>query len=163
MVGRCLPAIVFFLAAAAPPVLAETYKWVDDKGVVNYSNAPPPAKAAKPQVIEERISIVAPDPSLGPAVAAMRARAARQQAYDEADYERRQRYMLAAQASYSGSYCPYGADCGMGYDTLAYYPYSYGGRVFNAAVRRHPPVVMHHASFRSGGRGTSRGGRGFSR
>lgn len=40
----------------APALHAETYKWVDERGVVNYSNTPPPAaaKAAKP--IAERVS-----------------------------------------------------------------------------------------------------------
>jgi len=164
MAGSRLTAILLFLAAAAPPVLAETYKWVDDKGVVNYSNAPPAAKAAKPQLIEERISTIAPDPSLGPAIAAMNARAARRAAYEEADYARRQGYMLAAQASYAGSYCPYGADCGMDYASPAYYyPYAYGGAIFYArSARQFPPHIMHHrASFPSGGRGAMHaGGRG---
>ena len=46
---------------------AETYKWVDDKGVTNYSNAPPPsAKSAKAlKTVEERISVYQHDPNLG--------------------------------------------------------------------------------------------------
>lgn len=147
MAGRCLPAILLILpvVVAAPPALAETYKWVDENGVVNYSNAPP-AKAARRQLVEERISIVPADPSLGPAIAAMRARAARDQAYEEADYERRQRYMFAAQANYPGSNCPYGADCSMGY-APAYYPYAYGGPAFITNTgRRFAPVAMQRTS-----------------
>jgi hypothetical protein len=161
MAGRCSLAILFILAAAAPPVLAETYKWVDEKGVTNYSNKPPPGKVSKPQIVEERISVVAPDPSLGPAIATMRARTARQAQYDEADWQRRQRFMLAAQTDYSSAYCPYGADCGMGYGPPAYYPYSYSGSVFVAGTsRRFTPVFTHRSSFSSGRTGTMRSGRG---
>jgi len=162
MAVRCPAALLAILAAAALPALAETYKWVDDKGVVNYSNAPPP-QAAKKQVVDQRISVVPPDPSLGPAIAAMRERAARQQAYDEADYARRQGYMQAALASAPAAYCDYGADCGMDYGTLGYYPYGYAGRIYNAgAARRYQPLVTHYhrASLRTGGRGAMRGGRG---
>jgi hypothetical protein len=39
---RILPPVAFLaLLALAPAVHAETYKWVDEKGVVNYSNTPP--------------------------------------------------------------------------------------------------------------------------
>jgi hypothetical protein len=84
----------------------------------------------------------------------MNARAARRAEYEEADYARRQRYMLAAQASYAESYCPYGADCGMDYGAPAYYyPYAYGGAAFHArSVRHFPPHAMHRAPFQSGGR-----------
>ncbi|MGH8640819.1 MAG: DUF4124 domain-containing protein [Burkholderiales bacterium] len=40
-------AIVLVLAAAAVPA-AETYRWVDEKGVVNYGEKPPPNRPAKP-------------------------------------------------------------------------------------------------------------------
>ncbi len=57
--------ILLLLLAAAPLAQAETYKWVDEKGVVNYSNAPPPnsAKATVPaQTVPDRISTYATDP-----------------------------------------------------------------------------------------------------
>jgi hypothetical protein len=166
MIRSRLPAIILILAAAAPPALADTYKWVDEKGVVNYSNKPPPAAAAKQTLVAERVSVIAPDPSIGPAIAAMEARAARRAQYEEADFLQRQRYMLAAQASYGDSSCAYGSDCGMGYDAAYYYPYGYPG-VFSAhSVRRFAPGVAHHhhrASFASGGRGGMRGGRGRGR
>lgn len=165
MIRNRLPAIILILAAAAPPALADTYKWVDEKGVVNYSNKPPPAAAAKQKVVEERVSVIAPDPSIGPAIAAMEARVARRAQYEEADFLQRQRYLLAAQASYGDSSCSYG-DCGMGYDDTVYYPYGYPG-VFSAhSVRRFAPARVHHhhrASFPSGGRGAMRGGRGPAR
>src|SRR6185295_16374897 len=49
---------------AASVAHAQTYKWVDDKGVVNYSNTPPPAAAKAAQPIAERVSTYEIDPSL---------------------------------------------------------------------------------------------------
>lgn len=57
---------LFLLASAAH---AETYKWVDERGVVNYSNTPPPAAAKAPQQIAERVSTYETDPALRRAVA----------------------------------------------------------------------------------------------
>jgi hypothetical protein len=51
----------------APPAQAETYKWVDAKGVVNYSNIPPP-NAANAATVPDRISNYAPDPSITQAI-----------------------------------------------------------------------------------------------
>jgi hypothetical protein len=48
---------------------AETYKWVDEKGVVNYSNTPPPAAAKAAQTVAERVSTYELDPALRQAVA----------------------------------------------------------------------------------------------
>jgi len=151
MAARRLAALLAILSFAQP-VLAQTYKWVDDKGVVNYSNKPPPAQAAGGQLVEERLSVVTPDPSLAPAIAAMNARAARRAEYEEADWARRQNSLLATQAAYfsAGADCPYRADCGTTYDMPAYYyPYAYGRTVFHP--RRLPHVahrwtrVVHHA------------------
>ena len=61
-----LLALTFVLAPAAH---AQTYKWVDEKGVVNYSNTPPPAAAKAPLAIAERVSTYEIDPSLRRAVA----------------------------------------------------------------------------------------------
>src|SRR3989449_1052386 len=59
-----LLAVVLLLVAR--PLSAETYKWVDEKGVTNYSSSPPAnAKLAeKTQVVEERLSVYTPDPGL---------------------------------------------------------------------------------------------------
>ena len=98
--GRFFISLLLCAAAAMTPLQAQTYKWVDERGVVNYSNTPPPAlkKANVAQVVEERLSIVPADPSLAPAVAAMRERAARQADYAEAEWLQRYRGMLAAQS-----------------------------------------------------------------
>lgn len=98
---------LFFIFAA--PLHAETYKWVDAKGVTNYSSAPPPsASAARAQVVvEERVSIVESDASIGPAIAAMRARAARSAEFAEAEWLQRQRIMANAPLDYDGALSPY--------------------------------------------------------
>ena len=52
------------LLALAPAAQAETYKWVDERGVVNYSNTPPPSAArAAPQPVADRVSTYESDPA----------------------------------------------------------------------------------------------------
>src|SRR5205809_3252931 len=58
---------VVLIALSAPLAHAETYKWVDAKGVVNYSNAPPP-NATKAATVPDRISNYTPDPSIKQAI-----------------------------------------------------------------------------------------------
>jgi hypothetical protein len=55
------------LATFAFSAHAQTYKWVDANGVVNYSNTPPPV-ASNATTVPERISNYAPDPALSRAV-----------------------------------------------------------------------------------------------
>jgi hypothetical protein len=132
MSGRWLLTI-FLAVAAGPAAAAETYKWVDGNGVVNYSSTPPPGKFAGTKVVGERVSVVASDPSLGPAIAAMNARAAQRAQYEEADWQMRQRYLLAARAS-----TPPSSSYGAGYDAYgsAYYPLLYTRSFVVGAVRR---------------------------
>jgi len=55
-------ALASVLALGAPPLLAQVYKWVDEKGVVNYSNeAPANAKATQLDPKASRLSIVGTD------------------------------------------------------------------------------------------------------
>jgi len=120
MAARCSLAILL-LALAAPPIQAETFKWVDEKGVTNYSNnPPPPGKAAKSlQTVEDRISTYETDPSL---IRAM-ARPHRPD-YAEAEWLQRQR-LMAMNAGYLDCASPYESDCGYrGYRSSAYYPYA---------------------------------------
>jgi hypothetical protein len=144
MAGSLSSGIVLILAMAASPALAETYKWVDAKGVVNYSSTPPPT-AAKAQLVDERISVIPSDPSIGPAIAAMQARAERRSQAEEADYARRQQYLLQAQANEAATGC-YGSDCGIGYDAPYYYPYSVAGRGYRGG-RRHGPHVSPYRTY----------------
>ena len=99
----------------AMPVHAQTYKWVDEKGVTNYSSTPPPGSAANAQVIPERVSVASVDPSLASAVASMRAQSERQAEYAEVEWLQRQRLMATAQMQAQMPApmpaCPYRADC----------------------------------------------------
>jgi hypothetical protein len=158
--------MVLILAMAAAPALAETYKWVDAKGVVTYSDTPPPSMAAKPQVVAERVSVMPPDPTFTAAAAALEARLARRAQYEEADYARRQQYMLEAQLTQMNY-----AAAADAYAEAAYAPYyGYGGWGYagGAGRRGHRPHVspyrnywdypVYPAAYRSGG-GTVYGGR----
>src|SRR5438105_13062134 len=102
------------IAAAAPLAHAETYKWVDEKGVTNYSNTPPPAGKAKSTVqpVEDRLSVIASEPSGANAItpAVMQ----RLQAM-EAEWLQRQRLMAA-----SAAYAPPPPSV---YDDSRLYPY----------------------------------------
>ncbi len=93
------------LLLCALPLRAETWKWVDEKGVTNYSSAPPASRAAK--VIEERVSVVPADPSLVAAIADMRAQAAKRAEYIELEWLQRQRLMAAQPVVAPVIYDPY--------------------------------------------------------
>jgi hypothetical protein len=62
---RYLP-LAALLLASAPAAGAELYKWVDENGVVNYSNTPPPkTRTGKPPtVVEDRLSVYTPEKSI---------------------------------------------------------------------------------------------------
>lgn len=59
-----MAAALFVFHAGA--VAAQVYKWVDERGVVNYSSQMPtdPKSASKAAVIEDRVSFYTPDPVL---------------------------------------------------------------------------------------------------
>jgi hypothetical protein len=132
------------LALAAAPLRAETYKWVDANGVTNYSSTPPAGAAkAKAKVIEERVSVVASDPSLAPAIADMRAQAMRRAEYIEIEWLQRQRLMVEQARAVPADYCPYRADCDGWY---APYVYPYYGPYYGVrgirGIRGVGPGVM---------------------
>ena len=92
-------ALAFVLAATAmAPLYAQTYKWVDERGVVNYSNVPPPARPAQALPVENRVSVVPGDPKLAAATAAMQAQGVRQAEYAHQEWLARQQSMMQAQA-----------------------------------------------------------------
>jgi Domain of unknown function (DUF4124) len=140
-------AILVGSIAAAGPLHADTYKWVDANGVTNYSDEAPPAHSAGVQVIQDRVSVVPSDPSLAAAIAEFRSQAARQQEFDEAEWLQRQRMMLAAQMVSAPAPCESGADCGIAYPlyTGAYYPY-YAPAVVTGVGYRHSHGRKHRPS-----------------
>lgn len=82
--------IAFLALAAATAAHAQTYKWVDERGVTNYSNTPPPARVAQ-TIIEDRVSVVPSEP-VGNQTAALDRRLALQ----EAEWLQRQQLMALA-------------------------------------------------------------------
>ena len=122
--GRALASLLLLLAAGLSlPAAADTYKWVDERGVVNYSNSPPAGvKSARPLPANERVSIVETDEATR-AAAAMRAPSYYQEAM-EREWLQRQKLMTAANAAKPAPCTPY--DCS-GYDDYRLsdaYPYA---------------------------------------
>lgn len=70
--GLLASLFAFHTGAAA----AQLYKWVDERGVVNYSNQLPadPKAAEKVAAVEDRVSVYTPDPALVREMAAERRR-----------------------------------------------------------------------------------------
>src|SRR3954467_4248752 len=72
---------IFYLALicpallSTPPAAAELYKWVDERGITNYSSEPPAASAAKLTRVENKLSVYTPDDGVLQAVKAVRERA----------------------------------------------------------------------------------------
>jgi hypothetical protein len=120
--------LLALFAAAAPLAQAETYKWVDERGVVNYSNAPPPEAAkgaARAQTVPDRISSYSTDPVPSQSIDIYRRLDANQQ-----EWLQRQ-YLMAMQAQAALASAP-------GYSDY-YYP-AYG---YVPAVRR----TLHRPAF----------------
>jgi hypothetical protein len=71
-----LPAFLILIGAIAP-ASAELYKWIDERGVTNYSSDPPPpaATANKLTRVENKISVYTQDEGVLQAVKAVRERA----------------------------------------------------------------------------------------
>jgi len=106
MASRCSLFIALMLVAAL--ARAETYKWVDERGVTTYSNTPPAAKA---QVVGDRISVYTADPALNREVELYR-----RMDLAEAEWLQRQR-LMALQATVVYPPEPL-------YRTAAYFPVS---------------------------------------
>ena len=99
------------LVAAAPLAQAETYKWVDERGVVNYSNAPPPdsAKGAIPaQTVPDRVSTYQTDPITNQSIEVYRRLDANQQEWLQRQYLMAMQAQAAPQSApaYSDYYYP---------------------------------------------------------
>ena len=111
-------AVAAALWTGSAPARAATYKWVDEKGVTNYSSAPPRAATAKSvATVEERISIYPSAPLLREGAALER-----RQRIAEAEWLQRQRLMLR-NATYTAHSGCYGEDCyRQAYRASRYYP-----------------------------------------
>ncbi len=138
--------IVLVATLAAAPGFAQLYKWVDERGVTNYSNQPPtdPGAAKKLRPVEDRISVYAPDKALMQAVEAFRQRmdqasAERIRSLErELEAERLARQYAAAQAQATYDPCLGGVNCNGLYS--GYYPYS--PAVVFVPVRHRPRSIV---------------------
>lgn len=65
-IGLSHVAILLAGLGAAAPVAADSFKWVDERGVTTYSNAPPSSgkQPAKIDTVSERVSVYTPDAAL---------------------------------------------------------------------------------------------------
>ena len=142
-----MPALTTLLIAAlamlasVPSSAAQLYKWVDERGVTNYSNQPPadPNAVRKMQPVEGNLSVYSPDPALTQAVAAYHQGAGERRLADRVDYLERQleaerlaRQYTAAVAA-APAPCPPGVDC-YG-NSGSYYPAGIAGGFFPVAPR----------------------------
>ena len=145
---RLLIALVAILAAT--PASAQVYKWVDERGVTNYSSQPPddPQAAKNVAIVKDRISVYTPDKALTQAIEA--SRQGSNQALSERivslerqlDVEHRaQQYASAAEAPAAYDPCLGGraVDCGGIYSGY-YYPY--GPAVVIVPVRHRPGHIV---------------------
>ena len=69
--GYALPIVMLAVVAAGASASAQQlYKWVDERGVTNYSNHPPadPKTAKNVRPVEDRLSVYSPDPGLTQAI-----------------------------------------------------------------------------------------------
>jgi hypothetical protein len=134
--------LVLAATAVAPVFAQQTYKWVDERGVVNYSNVPPSKRPAQAQPIENRVSVVPGDPNLAAAIAAMQAQGLRQAEFAHQEWLARQQGMLQAQAL-AALYPPLADHApvhyGYGYGRYGY-RYGYGVPVVPTRFVRSKPV-----------------------
>jgi hypothetical protein len=131
--------LAVLLAAAALPLHAQVYKWVDAKGGTHYSDKPPADAQAKPTLVEDRLSVIPTDPALSAATAQMRGYGARQAELAQAEWLQRQQMMLAAQSTSYSYDCPYRMNCDYQYG----YGYGYGYAYPPLLRPPHPPRPPH--------------------
>jgi hypothetical protein len=136
----------FLLAFGAISVHAQTYKWVDERGVVNYSNTPPSSGAtpSMAQSVPDRVSSYSTDRETANAVDVYRRLDANQQEWLQRQQIMAMQAAAAPQPAASDYYAP------------AYYPPAYGfvnsRRVLRPAVFmpvRNAPRPAPRASLRS--------------
>src|SRR5712692_6750694 len=118
-------AVVLLLVARS--LCAETYKWVDERGVTNYSSSPPAngKLAKKAQVVEEHLSVYTPDPGLLRAIQ-VRPPMSAPMPYGSAGAYAPQQYAVATQAMYDDCLAQRRVDCNGAsypYGGYGYFPY----------------------------------------
>ena len=144
MSSRILLVVVLLLVAR--PLCAETYKWVDERGVTNYSSSPPASAklAEKAKVVEERLSIYTPDAALIRAIQ-VRPPMSAPMPYAPAGAYAPQQYAVATQPMYDDCVAQRRVDCNdASYPYGGYFPYM-PVLVVVGHVRRPPSVPASHS------------------
>ena len=119
----------------ALPLQAQTYKWVDEKGVTNYSTSPPPQKAKAKVIDDDQVSIVPTDPDLARQGEALRKREQRRADQAQAEAQRRrQQQQPSAQPAYTSATDEY-------YDDWWGGGYGWGYTPGNRPVRPTHPIA----------------------
>src|SRR5258708_4026838 len=126
--------IVFAAVLAAAPACAELYKWVDARGVTNYSSEPPSDQRAAKKLtrVENTISVYTPDEPFMQAVKALRERNIK--TLSEPEPDRQQVASMQPQSPYEQCLASGRPDCDTQYGD--YYP----GYLPGFAVFRGRPV-----------------------
>ena len=133
MVLRLVVALTLALAVLPARAETETYKWIDARGQVHYSNAPPPSAFELLQIVEQRISVSGPDPATREALARMEAALEQRRQVEAQEWLQRQRAM-AVDCGYGGC----GGSPAPSYTSSPQFlPNYYGGWVYNAVAPRH--------------------------
>ena len=131
-----LLSILFATSLAAEPARAQMYKWVDERGVTNYSSELPadPKATKKLAQVENKISVYTPDAAFMDAVKALQLQ--RKKALSEPEPERQQVYVIGARSQSAYEQCLASGQPGCDELNNTYYPAYFPG----LAVRRGRPV-----------------------
>jgi len=135
-VVQLLTLLAAVLATAAAS--AELYKWVDERGVMNYSNEPPlDPKAAKKLVrVENKLSVYTPDEAFMQAVKALRDRSIKALSEPAPEPQASQSARAQPQSPYEQCLASGRPGCDTLYDS--YYPAYLPGAVYLPAGRIQP-------------------------
>lgn len=145
-----LPLLISLLVASLaagslPASAAQLYKWVDERGVTNYSNQPPvnPDTAKNLGPVEGNLSVYSPDPALTRAVATYRQESGNRALAERVDYLERQLAAERLARQYAAPVVPAAAPCPSGdcygnYGT--YYPAG-GGGFFPIVGHKHKRLI----------------------
>ncbi len=127
--ARLVAALLVLPAGTA--AAAQLYKWVDERGVVNYSNQPPadPKSAKKVTDVEDRVSVYTPDPALVREMAMFRQRAS-EMAYERPEAPPAVVMLGTSSPSPTMVYAAYGDD----------FPYWVGGGYWGHRPQPHHAV-----------------------
>jgi hypothetical protein len=128
--------IAAFAILGTAPASAQLYKWVDERGVTNYSNQPPadPGAVKKLGAVEGNLSVYSPDKGLTRAVEEFRRESNNRALAERVDYLERQLEAERQARSHMAAAAP-PAPCTDCYADSGYYP-AYGGGFFPARHRK---------------------------